>query len=512
MSSEFPAEVWLRIFSYVVDGATLRSVVLACSHLHNLGMEELLRTLVWDTQQKAESNLEFWDGAMHLQHIPRTLRMNMNVKYRGSEETPPRILSSALRFPNLTSLSLYRVCLGPAFYQVLAGLPNLTHLSLSHSQLASAPPHFPHSFPSLAAEDSQPVAVTNLTMEAVDSYFHRYDRDDTIWTTRAESPEVQLFLFLPRLHTVTLKSFVRIPRAVLAQLTTFALAPGLRTKDAIDLLNVYLPHTPALLHLRIGATVEWARPGAHADTAVPLPTLTAGLPLLHSFVGPGVIAADLIARAPVLASLTVNDFLPDTAQALTVIERASADSLQHIDLSLVQWDDEVVLAITRRLLACREVRVVYRFSQPSNVRSIVLPSLPRTSYQVYLTQEFTFALGIDHLERLPDLHTLHLHSVPPPPPPAPTRSRYRGRLQYFSVDDSDSDSSDSDTEGEGNSDKAHRTMIAAVPPEDVDCGENLAAWTRYNAALRTVRFVEGREWVRRELDVGGRRRARWGVV
>ncbi|KAJ7167948.1 hypothetical protein C8R46DRAFT_1270591 [Mycena filopes] len=453
MSARFPVEIWLRIFSSV-DAHSLQSVVLACAHFHN-----------------AKSNLEFWDRVAGFQHIPRELSIeNSHIRtgyerYYEESEPHPRIMSSVLRFPNLTSLSLSRTRLGPAFYQVLAGLPNMTHLSLSFCQLTPAPSHFPHSFPSFFAEDSQPVAVTDLSIHEVDSSYGAQD----IWGTRADSPEMRLFLFLPHLRALTLKSYARVPRAVLRGLTSFSLAP--ETTDPIDLLNEYLPHIPDLLHLRIpvGPINKWDPHGNGSATA---PTLTGTLPRLQSFVGPWVLAASLIADSPALTSLTINDFIPDTAAALTILEGASpsAGTLRHLDLSLVEWDDEVMYAIVGKLRACREVRVVYRFSQPDT--------------------EFIDRLGVDHLEHLPDLELLHLHAVPPPPPP---RSPPRSCPRHFPESDSESDEEDKP-----------KALVPAVLPAEKECAESLAAWTKDNPRLTAVRFVEGREWVKR--DIGGRKR------
>ncbi|KAJ7764310.1 hypothetical protein B0H16DRAFT_443580 [Mycena metata] len=450
----FPDEVWLRIFAYIIDARSLQSLVLSCSLFHNLGMEELLRTLVWNTQEKTEANLEFWEKSTDRQHIPKALSINMNLKYDAAE-SHPAILRSATRFHSLSSLSLSNARLGPTFYQVLIGLPNLTHLSVNSCCLAAAPPHFPYSFPSFSANGTTGISVTDLTIQRISTYHHVYysdeeDDDDGFWVSLPQRPDLAFFALLPHLRALTVSRYVKIPIANLPQLTSLTLVAGMGTGAAIHLLNEYLPHTPSLLHLDVGLTTDkWWDPSREPPE---LPALQGSLPLLQSFTGPAIIAASIIPDSPALASLKINNFLVKMEEALMLVERVNADSLHEIDLRLAKWDDEVLLAITQRLTECRDVRIVYCFSEPSNV--------------------FMFNLGIHHLEHLDDLHTLHVHAVPPPPLDLPNGMYVAPHLRPV------------------------ETRVPAVVPAEEDCAENLAVWSRYTKALREVRFVEGRAWIR----------------
>jgi hypothetical protein len=74
-----PNEVWMRIFSYTTDARTLMAIILTSRRFHDLGLQDLARTLVWKTQEKAEANIEFWGGNTDWWRIPRALHLNANL-------------------------------------------------------------------------------------------------------------------------------------------------------------------------------------------------------------------------------------------------------------------------------------------------------------------------------------------------------------------------------------------------------------------------------------------------
>jgi hypothetical protein len=90
-----------------------------------------------------------------------------------------------------------------------------------------------------------------------------------------------------------------------------------------------------------------------------------------------------------------------------------------------------------------------------------------------------FNLGIAHLPLLAQLRTLHLYAVPP--------VAYRELNGFWRRSHHISDE-------RGDPPRAKATR--AVLPKQSNCAEYLAVWTRYNEALRSMKFVEGAEWVR----------------
>ncbi|KAJ6521167.1 hypothetical protein DFH09DRAFT_1426092 [Mycena vulgaris] len=466
-STTFPNEVWIWVFSHLVDGKSLHAVILTSWRFHNLGMDELLRTLVWKTTERAKNNLQFWEKNKHLAYIPTSLSLNLARRRDPGIGDLPLILNHVPGFQNLDTLSLSNVILPPVFYHVLLSLPNLTHLELLTCRVSDAPPHFPFSFPSFLEQDSRgiEIGITHLSLSNV----------------RRDSPlpgtfhfHIDLLTFLPVLESLTLDDFPSVPDSVLQQLTSLTLRPAPSPDVVVHQLNAYLPHTQNLLHLTIGA------PEAPAREILPQIVPTA--PLLETLTAPESIAHGVLLGSPLLQSLTINTPFAKKQNALDIIERIHGATLRTLALTLTEWDDEVLLAIAYRLPACRSVKVVFTFAQPSDA--------------------FLFNLGVEHLPLLAELRTLHIHArapdPAPPPPPDPSADDYgmmglgpglgfpwRVRAAPKKAEEKE-------------------TRVMAVPPAEDACAEYLAAWTRYNGELREVRFVSGRGWLR---ECGGR----WGL-
>ncbi|KAJ7090085.1 hypothetical protein C8R44DRAFT_861310 [Mycena epipterygia] len=447
-SPSFPNEVWMRVFSYIVDACSLQAVILTSRRFHNLGIEELIRSVVWNSTEKAQRNLEFWENNMDQTHIPKA--MSLNLKSLQDSAPYPAILDHISWFHNLNNLSLSNGRLPAIFYNVLLSLPQLTHLTLDGCQIPDAPDHFPFSYPSFMDEEVEPaISITHLTLR---NRVIRYDPSTQTFLDWMGA--IPLLKLLPHMRSLT-TGYLTIPISTLQQLTSLTVVSCPSPEHTVRILNAYLPYTPNLLHLTVGAPM-------HQSTREAPPQITqTSLPLLETLTGPGFVAHGILRDSVNLESLTVNTALAKTEDALDLIEAANVVTLRAIQLRLTEWDDEVLLAITHRLRACRIVKVVFHFSQPSD--------------------DFLFNLGIEHLPLLAELHTLHVHGHAVP-----------------AVDEDE-------REPEGwFRDRPKEMRVAAVAPEEEACGEYLAAWTRYNGELRDVRLVEGRGWARR----GGKR---WGV-
>ncbi|KAJ7652385.1 hypothetical protein DFH06DRAFT_535286 [Mycena polygramma] len=472
----FPNEVLLDLFTHVVDGSSLRAVVLASQRFHNLGLQELLRTLVWHSTEKAQANIGFWERNDNSRRLfPTALAFNLNDR-KGvhANESHPAILRHISWFKSLKSLSISNAALAVTFYEVLANLPTLTHLSLVKCPIANAPPHFPSSFPSFSAGPVE-ISVTDLTLAHVwghkhvpaDEYvvpvdtgiIYRYRRALSKWT-------VPLFKFLPHLTALTLDTVFSawsMPRS-LPEITTLSIV-NMPLEDAIMCSNSHLRIMPNLQHLHFVRLYETPMVMRPDD-----PDEDVDLPWLQSFTGPAVVATSLVSRAPLLTALTINLFIAKTTDALALIEATNVTELRQIELRLRHWDDQLMLTVMYRLCACEDVKILWRFGQPS--------------------ERFLLDLGVKNLPLLPQLRTLHLHAVAPVPVPNMfQRRQHRGCGTHDYIDDAE--------EGEDMS-----TGINAEVPTEASCEEYIAAWTQYNSALRSVRLVEGREWVR--LFVGGR--------
>ncbi|KAJ7687745.1 hypothetical protein B0H17DRAFT_1180766 [Mycena rosella] len=463
----FPNEVWMRVFSYILDTASLRAVVLTSRRFRNLGMDELLHTLVWKTGEKAGNNLEFWEDNADLVYIPTSLSISVNSRHDSGAIAYPRILNQVSWFHNLGTLSLSNGFLPPVFYHVLLSLPNLTHLKLHSCHVPDAPAHFPFSFPSFWDKDADDIAirVTHLSIRNVLRYPTAFDP----MAPPNPHSQIDLFNFLPALVSLTLEHLPTVGIPVLQQLTSLTLLPTHSPEHTVTQLNEYLPFTSNLLHLKIGA------PATQAMREAP-PPIVPTVPLLETFVGPEFAALSILGGSPALVSLTVNSPLAKMQDALDLIEQTNPLTLRALELNLVEWDDEIILAITHRLLACRSAKVTFRFSEPS--------------------EDFLFNLGVEHLPLLTQLHTLHVHARAEEPKRGVPLASDPDDEYYLGQDE---------IVFPGRVRAPKETRVVAVAPAEDACAEALAAWTRYNKELSSVRFVSGREWRRRKG------KGRWGV-
>ncbi|KAJ7136336.1 hypothetical protein C8R43DRAFT_1238991 [Mycena crocata] len=442
LNTKFPNEMWMHVFSYS-DGQSLKAVSLTSRRFRSLGMEELLHTLVWQSKKQAEQNLDFWEAAVDCRYIPTSLSM----KFSRRIDPGPDIFNHIPWFYNLGTLSL----------------------SDASCELPHPPDHFPLSYPSFSDVTAEPpeIGITDLSVRNVLGNFGE------------PLPIPELFEYLPHLRTLTTDyTYIHPSEPILPQLTSFTLLPSSSSPDFMGTwMNNCLGHAKNLRHLTIGV------PRALTTRNTP-PPVQAALPFLETFTGPAFVADGILDGAPALLALIINTVFKKTEEALSIIERVNdAATLREIDLKLVEWDDEVLLAITHRLPACRSVKVSFRFLEP--------------------TEAFLFNLGVEHLPLLEQLHTLHVHA--------------RGHRAAKVAQRNDEDDVQAiyglthahvHPSARGHALRARREVETrqprpdAVAPPEEQCVEHLAAWTRYNENLRNVRFALEREWER--LYIGGR--------
>ncbi|KAK7006410.1 hypothetical protein R3P38DRAFT_3214463 [Favolaschia claudopus] len=458
MSLAFPAEMWLHIFSFVSDARSLRAIILSSRQFHDLALPQLLRSVCWNSVDKAEAHLDFFETQINRRTIPTKLALTLPSDNFARIESITAIVERITWFTSLKSLSFANVHLSASLYAVLAQIATLKDLSLDSCHLAV--------FPALFQQNPSPpvnlnISITHLTVGGLIPL-------DEIQTRTLYR---QLLALLQNLVSLTLKDHFPVHLKFRPTLTSLSICAPFDA-HAVSLLNVhYLPSIAAkLLHLRVDVLDAPPDPSMPAE---PVEIVEISAPVLQSFMGSLYIANCLLRTSHNLSSITITTFVKRTQDALALVEAASAAPIEDIELRVEEWDDEVLLAITHRLPLCRQIKLFFRYSQPSD--------------------DFLFNLGIQHLPSLPNLHTLHVHAATPiPPPPAQTFGLRRRPAA---------------TQTQTQPEEMAPPRIPAVDPAEEKCEEYLAVWKQYNPALRGVGFVEGREW-RRE-GKGGRWFA-WG--
>ncbi|KAK7042873.1 hypothetical protein R3P38DRAFT_2768362 [Favolaschia claudopus] len=448
MSLEFPNEVWLHIFSLVSDGPSLKAIILSSRRFHDLALPELLRSVGWNSAEKAEAHLDFFERRVDCRKVPTRFALTLRFEGDTQSESVTTIVGRISWFANLRTLSFTNASLDGLFYTTLSQLPRLTDLSLDSCYLASPP----LAVPPTPLQNSSPLAVnldipvTHLALTSLSTSQHTYSfyRD--------------LLGLLRNVVSLTLTDQLPHLVDVLPALHSLSICAS-SDEGAASLLNRrYLPSIGSrLLHLRVN--VQIALLDFRTTPVAPAQLVELSAPLLQSFRGSLYLANCLIPTSPNLSSITISTVVKKTRDALALIEAVSAAPIEEIELGVEDWDDEVLLGVTHRLPSCRQIKLFFYYSQPSD--------------------DFLFNLGIHHLPCLPHLHTLHVHVVPILPSPLLYDLRRRHYLP-----------------------RTEETRIPAVEPEEEKCEEYLAVWKKYNPTLRAVKFVKGREW-RREGE-GGR--------
>ncbi|KAK7034098.1 hypothetical protein R3P38DRAFT_3496330 [Favolaschia claudopus] len=311
MSLVAPNEIWIHIFSFVRDGRSLKSVILTCHRFHDLALPELLQTVVWTSVEKAETHLDLVETQVASRSVPRELVLNLPKDTYTQIDRTTEIVNRMAVFMNLETLSIIYGYLTDSFYDLLAHLPRLTHLSLAPPSHPSHPgPHHIHTL-------------------------YEY-----------------LFAALPHVVALTHTDFHPVSVPHLPRLTSLSIDSLFDTHVVAMLTKHYLPRLHGSLrdlHVNVRKTVpDPHAPAEQLDPVEPSPLL------LRSFAGSFYIANRLLRSTTGLSSLRIiNRFIKKTKDALGFIEACSALPLEEIELGIEDWDDEVLLAIMHRLPSCQ---------------------------------------------------------------------------------------------------------------------------------------------------------------
>ncbi|KAK6966982.1 hypothetical protein R3P38DRAFT_3509750 [Favolaschia claudopus] len=260
----------------------------------------------------AETHLDLVETQVASRSVPRELVLNLPKDTYTQIDRTTEIVNRMAVFMNLETLSIIYGYLTDSFYDLLAHLPRLTHLSLAVCQLARPPTNIPG-----------PISpLTHLTLDRITPLFASF-HIHTLYE--------YLFAALPHVVALTHTDFHPVSVPHLPRLTSLSIDSLSDTHVVAMLTKHYLPRLHGSLrdlHVNVRKTV----PDPHA----PAEQLD-----------------------PVVASLKTKD-------ALGFIEACSALPLEEIELGIEDWDDEVLLAIMHRLPSCQHVRLFFQYSEPSD--------------------------------------------------------------------------------------------------------------------------------------------------
>ncbi|KAJ6554949.1 hypothetical protein DFH09DRAFT_1493869 [Mycena vulgaris] len=473
----FPDELWLRIFTAIHERKSLTSVIFVSHRFYALGMEALLRHITWKNSTAAMKHLDFWHRHPDRRTCVRALTLNYH-EYGGktpyymgikpSKKAGNALLSAAQSlslsatiesFTMLTHLTFSRGFLPDSLYESLQRLPNLTHLTIKYC-CVPVPPHSTHltiQATHLSAINlytvSGPLAGISASLVARIAQYRGADLPYARSYDTQPHPDISphFIHLLPRLNTLTASRLLPhdISDVTAGQLTSHTVAAiTVNDEMIVSEIRTNLQRMPQLTRLHVG--LDSLDDSSHFNYRPLRPLEPAGsFPQLLSVYAPLCLVACVIPGANALTRVVIQEpiFTPDAFDLITAL--AHLPFLRTFALSLLKWDEKVLVHIAKSLPRCERLELLYSqdFAGP--------------------TKRCLRVLGQKHLSRLPALRAFHLHLRPP----------YRSWFERTS--DSSSDWEDDE-------------------PEDEKLKEYVISWSAHNPTLKRVKlgFEWGKSWGR----------------
>ncbi|KAJ7152609.1 hypothetical protein C8R43DRAFT_1003072 [Mycena crocata] len=438
-----PPEVWMRMATFIKDDETLFNLGLVSHGFNAIANEEFTRSQYWKTAEEVEPRLaaRVDDPRRHrVEELDITL-----LRFDHNFLLQRRIFASLDIFPNLSSLTIRHGRITSHMHTVVTHLPNLRRLRLQSCAIyvvdrSTAPP-------------ATPFTVRNLLLHNVkfmeSTANHGVDIDDL-------DPAV-----------LKARNLSLMPLGLLSGLESLTLSSSRAASSVVRQAYGFLPSTPNLVHL---SAMSPPSPYEHdGNDPVPLranPETVVAVPALTTFRGAYAVALEILPSAVHLAEVVLTDEL-HTQQAVAIIKLLPPASIRTVELTVTQWDSEVLYEIAHRFLACRRIRIVHRYQAPSD--------------------DFLRDVGVHYLSRIPALDTLVIHARPDDavhkPPTYRSHHFFEAQQQW---------------EADG---KAGLRDVPP-PPSIEEMRELLAVWRRYNPLLEVVglgdrlwtRKLRGTEW------------------
>ncbi|KAJ7486638.1 hypothetical protein FB451DRAFT_1391538 [Mycena latifolia] len=428
-------ELWLHVFSNITDVKTLKAILSASHRFHALGLEKVLRTLVWRTPETtARRVLDMLDRPERCR-IPRVLALTLDCDLYNGKVTDTksgeieRISRCIGLFANLTSLTITGGNIPPAYFDTFRDLRRLAELTLRSCWVAALPPdHGSTSDENLDREKT--LTVTKL-------HLHNVLLRQGEFYINSEGRIVE--------HTV-LPEALPFPTDLLHRLESLEVTSSHSSATAEEQARSLILYTPGLVRLFTnGPQIE---PHIFSSPDFVPPTLCA-------FSGSLQMAQAVLENVPALAALTVDEELAPT-HAIELVATLDG-ALWRIGLTIRVWDAAVLRAIARALPQCEHISLLYRSGGPAPGFLLDL-SLPST------------------------LHTLALHPAADAQTP-PVRRQHHSYSDYMRAYRA----------WRANITAGHPPATA---PSEEQCREYVLAWGRRYPGLYVVSLVPGRFWHR----------------
>nr|GAT54775.1 predicted protein [Mycena chlorophos] len=427
-----------------IPNQPFKAILSTSRRFRALGLEEALRSLVWDTADKTHRRLAELLQSPEKRRIPRMITMRLGGS-KSDGETHFQFdwdstnlslarkpdLHEAMRIrgigmlANLRTLAISGGTILPYYFDAFRQLRHLNRLRLESCTICA-----PHSGAAADPFGEPDLAVTALELHDVILCNQIHRMTPHLWQ------RVQEFTVSSSTHAT---AYVEIQAAA------------------------FLSHLPNLLSLHVyGVQMD---SDVLAWTTLEPPSIAYMVPLLRSFSGSWRMAMEIVACGIELAEIRLPEEI-SVNQACELVEGLNPKNTRVIELVIEACDEGFFRLLPQALPRCEVISIVYRsgnLTSDTLLRTIpnqLLRHLPKlTIFRLRPASDATL---------LHSIFRRHFQSY----------SEYMATLRVF-----------------------HRDLalgrVRQPPPTESDCFDYVVKWGRANKRLERISLVPRKEWVRR---------------
>ncbi|KAJ6521994.1 hypothetical protein B0H19DRAFT_1386756 [Mycena capillaripes] len=320
----FPPEIFERIFRLASNPAEIDSCLIVSKCFHDIFGRVQMEKVSLKNAETAYSQLQTCTHPRQMKELLVALK-----SYDEKFLTQRSIFPMLQNFSNLRSLTLSNSRLTDPIHYSVTRLPHLPILRLIDCGIyAFSRSDHP--------EGNQPFTVKVLVLADVQIFHRCHHRIDDLPTSTMREANITIF-----------------PPPLLAGLISLEFRA--ETSPVLP-LHWLLSETPHLKRLNVCC--------GQSAFSHPLPNFP--LPRLTTFRGPLSIATGVIPSASCITKLSVSHALTRD-QALMFLDNVSPVQMSNLELTLTQWDSDVLDAISFRFVNCKRVKVTYAGASPTGV-------------------------------------------------------------------------------------------------------------------------------------------------
>ncbi|KAK0231758.1 hypothetical protein EDD85DRAFT_848554 [Armillaria nabsnona] len=393
--SVLATETLIQIFEHLGNPSDLFHVVQTCSVFHDIAIVILYRHIQYSSSESFGAQTAFWEHAHDgMYGIPRSVALDNILEHpsqgvwRGDnyhdedDEALQLQIGVWVRLLSFTSLHAVSIshCLLPdseSFSYLLQGCQSLRKLSIEACTFQEEPLDFSGSyglFPWLPLEE--------LSLLGENTVYDPLWQDDTSPVDREAGSFLRL-LTVRSIRRLTIDLNTR-NCAFLANRTPYSDDISF---DNLEMLHLRLTNDTevdlrmssdiaAFLNVQCASVNTLELLGFAELTSDDFRLRPGALRRLRHYKGPAAIAPGVAATGCPLTRLETNDLTMSVSQASSVLGKVGSQrpELEFLDITIQEWDMEILYAISHLFQHIREVEIKYHRGYPDEAAIVSMPS------------------------------------------------------------------------------------------------------------------------------------------